>query len=204
MTTMSDAVGQVARLLGITKRSQQPTGNDAADLLNYLQGVIDRLPLFRNGEWCDVLLTSDAAYEASDGERVSPQGFDPVITLPTTYLDDCNRTKIMEDLSRVHVIGDGLYVWSSDLAAWNKADALALGDVFPFGAGDLPGIVAAAAIAAQPEYTDAQLSPVILARAEAMLKSMSARFYREVVVPADQGVLRLSNTGYNGMWVGWE
>lgn len=200
MTTMRDAVNKVARLLGVTMAGQVATGHDATDILEHMQGVIDRLPLLRNGEWCDVLLTGSAAYTAKDGERVSPQGFDPVITLPTTYLDECNNTKIMEDLSRVHVIGDGFYVWSSDLAAWNKTDSLGLNDTFPFGSSDLQGIVALTVAVAASEY-EANVSPVTQAQADAALRSFSARFYREVVVPADLGVLRLSNTGYNGVWL---
>lgn len=197
--TMRTAVSKVARLLGVTMAGQEPTGHDAADLLDHMQGVIDRLPLFRNGEWCDVLLEDASAYEASDGERISPQGFDPVITLPTTYEDDCGNTRIMEDLSRVHVIGDGFYVWSNDLAAWNKTDELTASDTFPFGSSDLQGVVALTVAIAAPEY-EANVSPVVQAQADAALRSFSGRFYREVVVPADLGVLRLSNTGYNRVW----
>lgn len=182
MTTMSDAVSKVARLLGITKRSQQPTGHDAADLLDYLQGVIDRLPLLRNGPWADVILTSDDAYEAKDGQRIALEGFDPVITLPTTYLDDENVTRIMPDLARVHVIGDGIYVWSSSLAAWNKTDGLAATDTFPFGSEDLDGIVAMAAVEAAPEYADQPLSPIIMERARLAKNSLRGRFWREAYV----------------------
>lgn len=182
MTTMSEAVGKVARLLGITKRSQQPTGHDAADLLDYLQGVIDRLPLLRNGHWVDVVLTSSDAYEARDGDRIALEGFNPVITLPTTYLDDCGETKIMRDLSRAHVIGDGIYVWSSTLAAWNKTDGLALTSTFPFGEEDLAGIVALTAVEAAPEYTDQPLSPTIQKRAMLAENSLRGRFWREEYV----------------------
>jgi hypothetical protein len=197
MTTMRQAVSKVSRLLGVTMAGQEPTGHDAADILEHMQGVIDRLPLFRNGEWDDVLLTDASAYEASDGERISPQGFDPVITLPTTYEDDCGNTKIMEDLSRVHVIGDGFYVWASDLASWNKTDSLAASDTFPFGAADLQAIIALTVVEAAPEY-EATVSPVTVARAQAGLNSFSARFYREVISPPDNGVLRMSDTGYRG------
>lgn len=182
MTTMSEAVGKVARLLGITKRSQQPNGHDAADLLDYLQGVIDRLPLLRNGHWVDVVLTSDDAYEARDGDRIAINGFNPIITLPTTYLDDENNVKIMRDLSRVHVIDDGIYVWSSTLAAWNKTNDLALTATFPFGEEDLPGIVAIAAVEAAPEYTDQPLSPTIMQRAALATNNLRGRFWREEYV----------------------
>lgn len=190
MTTMSDAVGKVARLLGITKRSQQPNGHDAADLLDYLQGVIDRLPLFRNGHWNDVVLTSNDAYTAKDGDRIALEGFDPVITLPTTYMDDCGETKIMRDLSRVHVIGDGIYVWSSTLAAWSRTDGLALTSTFPFGAEDLPGIVALAAVEAAPEYADQPLSPTIMQRAGLATNNLRGRFWREEYVREPVGVHR--------------
>jgi hypothetical protein len=191
MTTMRNAVSKVARLLGVTMAGQEPTGHDAVDLLAHMQGVIDRLPGLRDGVWRDVLLTSDADYTAGDGERISPQGFDPVITLPTTYEGEDGVTRILEDLSRVQVIGDGLYVWSTTLGAWNRADGLTAGDTFPFGPEDLPGIVALTVLEAGAEY-GAEPSQVTLVRAEAALNSFSARFYREVIVGADDGVLRLS------------
>ena len=200
MTTMRDAVNKAARLLGVTMAGQIATGHDATDILEHMQGVIDRLPLFHDGEWTDVLLTSDAAYEASDGERVSPQGFDPIITLPTTYVDDEGDTKIMEDLSRVHVIGDGIYVWSSMLGAWNKADELDINDTFPFSPKDLQGIVALTVAVAAPEY-GAQVNPVTVSQAEAALKSFSGRFYREVISPPDNGVLRMSETGADSWYL---
>lgn len=194
MTTMRNAVSKAARQLGVTAAGQEPTGHDAADLLEHMQGVIDRLPNLRDGAWRDVLLGSGADYTAKDGERISPQGFDPVITLPTTHADDCGAERIMQDLSRVQVIGDGLYVWSSSLAAWNKADGLALGDAFPFGPEDLPGIVALTVLEAADEY-GAETPQVTLLRAETALNSFSARFYREVAVRADDGVLALSEMG---------
>lgn len=197
MTTMRDAVNKVARLLSVTMAGQAATGHDADDLLEHMQGVIDRLPLFHDGEWRDVPLTSAADYTAKDGERISPQGFNPVITLPPTHKDACGREQIQEDLSRVHVIGDGFYVWSSSLAAWNKASGLKLGDAFPFGPKDLQGIVALTAVIAAPEY-QVEVAPAVISQAEAALKSFSARFYREVIVPADLGVLRMSETGRDG------
>lgn len=199
MTTMRQAVTRLARLLGVVTAGQEPTGHDATDLLAHMQGVIDNLPLFRKGEWTDVLLTSSDAYEASDGERISVEGFDPVITLPTTYEDDNGDTKIMRDLSRVHVIGDGVYVWSQSLAAWNKTDELEPGDTFPFGNEDLPGIIALTIMECAEEY-GAQVSQLTASRADAALKSFSARFYREVVVAADLGLLRLSDTGDHSGW----
>lgn len=200
MTTMRDAVNKVGRLLGVTMAGQIATGQDATDLLEHMQGVIDRLPLFHDGEWTDVLLEDAADYEASDGERISPQGFDPVITLPTTYEDDCGTTRIMEDLSRVHVIGDGIYVWSSTLAAWNRTSALDINDPFPFGPSDLQGIVALTVSVAAPEY-GAQVNAVTVSQADAALKSFSARFYREVVVPSDLALMRLSETGNDGWYL---
>jgi hypothetical protein len=194
MTTMRNAVSKVARLLGVTTAGQEPTGHDAADLLEHMQGVIDRLPLFRDGAWRDVLLTSGTDYTASDGERISPQGFDPVITLPINYEGADGVTRILDDLSRVHVIRDGIYVWSTTLGAWSKADGLTAGDPFPFGPEDLPGIVALTALEAAAEY-GAEPSQITLVRAEAALNSFSARFYREVTVRADDGVLRLSEMG---------
>ena len=200
MTTMRDAVNQAARLLGVSMAGQVPTGNDADDILVYVQGAIDRLPLLRDGEWTDVLLTSSAAYAAKDGQRISTQGFDPVITLPTTYLNDRNDAVIQEDLSRVHVIGDGLYVWSSDLAAWNKVDGLGLNDPFPFGPRDMPGVVALTVLDAGPEYS-VEPSAIIVTRAQAALRSFRSRFYREVVVSADPAYLRMSDTGVSA-WEG--
>jgi hypothetical protein len=190
MTTMRDAVTRAARLVGIVGAGQEATGHDADDFLEIVQGAIDGLPWFRNGHWKDVLLTSDADYTASDGERISAEGFDPVITLPTTYVDDCGTTKIMRDLSRVHVIGKGLYVWSSDLAAWNKADDLALGDTFPFGPRDLPGLVALAALEAAPEHSDQPLATIVAERAQAALRSLRGRFWREEIVREPDAVYR--------------
>ena len=194
MITMRNAVSKTARLIGVTAAGQEPTGHDAADILAHMQGVIDSLPGLRDGAWRDVLLTSNAAYVARDGERIAAQGFDPVITLPTTQAGEDGETRIMADLSRAHVIGDGLYVWSSSLAAWNRADGLALSDPFPFGPEDLPGIVALTALEAGPEY-GTQEEPITVARADATLKSLAARFYREIEVRADEGVLRLSEMG---------
>lgn len=194
MTTMRNAVSKVARLLGVTTVGQEPTGHDAADLLGHMQSVIDRLPGLRDGAWRDVLLSSDADYTANDGERISPQGFDPVITLPTTFADDGGVMRILEDLSRVQVIGDGLYVWSSTLGAWNRADGLTANDPFPFGPEDLPGIVALTVLEAADEY-GAEASQMTALRATEALTSFSSRFYREVAIRAEDSVLRLSETG---------
>lgn len=194
MTTMRQAVSKVARLLGVTVAGQEPTGHDAADILDHMQSVIDRLPGLRDGVWRDVLLGDDADYTASDGERIAAQGFDPVITLPTTFAEERGATKIMPDLSRVHVIGDGIYVWSATLGAWNRADGLTPGDPFPFGPEDLPGIVALTVLEAGADY-GAEPSQISVLRAEAALTSFSGRFYRDISVRADDGVLALSETG---------
>lgn len=190
MSTMNDAVILTGEELSIIPAGQVPTGTDSKHLLRCLQAAIDGLYGLRNGAWKDVLLTSDADYTASDGERISPQGFDPVITLPTTYKDDCGRERIMRDLSRVHVIGDGLFVWSSTLAAWNKTDQLSLEDRFPFGDEDLPGIVAMAAVLAAPKYSDGDLSPVIVLTAQASAKALKGRLYREAFVRDPDPVYR--------------
>lgn len=197
MTTMRKAVSQAARLIGVTAAGQEPTGHDAADILAHMQTVIDGLPGLRDGAWREVLLTGDAAYTARAGERIAAQGFNPVITLPTTQTGEDGETRIMADLSRVQVIGEGLYVWSSSLAAWNRADGLTLSDPFPFGPEDLPGIVALTALAAANEY-GAQEAQITVVRAEAALKALSARLYREVNVRAGEGVLRLSEMGRIG------
>lgn len=182
MTTMSEAVSKVSRLLGITKRSQQPTGHDAADLLAYLQSTIDNLQLLRNGPWCDVRLTSATAVTAKDGHRIDKQGYAATVSLPATYVDDCGCTHLTEDLSRVHVIGTGIFVYSSSLATWNKTDGLAATDTFPFGSEDLDGIVAMAAVEAAPEYADQPLSPIIMERARLAKNSLRGRFWREAYV----------------------
>ena len=199
MTTIRNAVSKTARLLGVTSAGQEPTGHDAADLRDHMQSAIYHRQALRDGPWRDVLLTSDAAHVAKDGERIAAQGFDPVITLPTTYADEDGETRIMQDLSRVSVIGDGLYVWSSSLAAWNKVDGLGLNDPFPFGPEDLPGLVALTALEAGAEY-GVEDSQVAVVRADAALKSFTARFYREPSVPAEDGVLRLSETGGGQGW----
>lgn len=184
MSTMRDVENTAARLLGLVIAGQQPTGHDASNLHDIHKSVLARLPLLRDGPWTDVILTSDDDYEASDGERITLEGYDPVVTLPTTYEDDCGNTVVQRDLSRVHVIGDGLYVWSSSLASWNKTDDLAVGDTFPFGPEDQPGIAALIAVEAADEY-GVQLSPLVIARAEAVVTSMQARFWRGLSATVD-------------------
>jgi hypothetical protein len=202
VVTVADAVREAAELCSvvIAGAGQVPTGLDATFIRKTMLGLIAALPGFRNGEWCNVLLTSDAAYEAKDGERISPQGFNPVITLPATYTDDCGTVRIQEDMSRVHVIKDGFYLYAASLGEWNKTNDLAESDPFPFGSEDRPGLVALTAAAIGKQY-GADLDPFQKMLADNFLKSWSARVYREVIVPADLGVLRLSNTGYNGVWL---
>ena len=108
MTTMRTAVDKAARLLGVTMAGQTATGQDAADVLEHMQGVIDRLPLFHNGEWTEVLMSSAGQYVAQDGERINRQGFEAAVVLPTTYADRCGGVTAQQDLSRVQVIGDGI------------------------------------------------------------------------------------------------
>lgn len=187
MTTMRDAVSKVSRLLGVTMAGQEPTGADAADILDHLQGAIDRLPGLRNGPWTDVFLTTDAAYDAKDGERVVVEDSDPVITIPAVYVDECGRTRVPGDLSRVHVVNDGLFVFSASLGAWRKTDALAAGDPFPFGDEDLPGIIALTVVEAAEEY-GAQVSQLTASRAEATLTGMTARFWRGLPAKVDPGL----------------
>lgn len=197
MTTVRDIVIRIARKIGVTPGDQAPTGRDAEDLLSYLQGVIDGLPLLRDGAWRDVILTSAAAYTAKDGDRIAPQGFDPVITLPTSFIDAHGAQKLQRDLSRVHVIGDGLYVWSASRGAWGKADGLGLSDVLPFGAEDEAGLVALTILAAADEY-GAPISQSVVATAQEALQSFEARFHREQPARVDPALLRLSEMGHCG------
>lgn len=187
MITMSDAVTQVARQANVVASGGVPDGHVAADIRAAVQGVIDSLPLFHNGPWADVLLTSSDAYEAKDGERIAVQGFDPVITLPTTYEDDCGDTKIMRDLSRVQVIGDGIYVYSSVLGAWNKTDELEPGDPFPFAQNDYLGIVAQTVVEIAHLYSDTPAPPAIVRRAEQSVASFRGRFWRTIYVREPDG-----------------
>ena len=176
MKTMSDAVTMSARMVGVVRAGQTPKTNDANDLLAHMQGAIDTLPHLRNGPWRDVLLSSGAEYIAKDGQRISLEGFNPVITLPTSITRGGSRG-IQRDLSRVHVIGDGIYVWVASLGAWRKTDGLSLGDPFPFGDEDLPGIAAMTAILAAPEY-GADIAPATANLASATTASLRSRLYR--------------------------
>ncbi len=176
MTTMLQAVTRAARMLGIVRAGQVPKTHDANDILAHMQGVIDTLPHFRSGAWCDVLLSSSTAYTARDGQRISLEGFAPVITLPTK-LNRAGDPGFPRDLSRIHIVGKGIYVWSSTLGSWNKTDGLGLGDPFPFGDEDLPGIAAMTAIIAAAEY-GATIDPATMLIASRTTASLRSRFYR--------------------------
>jgi hypothetical protein len=197
MTTTRDIVTRIARRIGVTPGDQVPTSRDAQAILDCLNGVIETLPLLRDGPWRDVILASSAPYSAKDGDRISPQGFDPIISMPTTFTDERGVERLQRDLSRVHVIGDGLYVWSVSRGAWGKADGLGLGDESPFGTEDEAGLVALAALAAADDY-GAPVSATTAAQAAEALSSFEARFHREVPARVDDAFLRLSEMGQCG------
>lgn len=190
MKTMRDAEIDVARQASVVASGGVPDGQVALDLREAVQGVIDNLPLFHDGYWRDVILTSSDAYTAADGDRINLDGYSPVVTLPTTYVDDCGDTKIMPDLSRVHVIGEGIYVWSSILGAWNNTDELEPGDPFPFAQKDYLGIVAQTVVEIAHLYSDTPVPPAIVRRATLSVNSLRGRFWREAYVREPDTVYR--------------
>lgn len=199
MTTCLEVCSRALRALGVLGAGEEAAGDDAADALQHLQAMLDDLPLLRNGEWSEVILTSAEAYTAKDGERITTNGFDAPITLATTYEDECGRTVPQRDLSRVQILGEhdqaGMWIWSAGKGAWGRADGLGLTDELPFGAQDDAGLVAMLAVELSAEYPG-EVRPATVARAQRQVTSFRARFYREVIVRADEAYLRTSDMGY--------
>lgn len=193
-TTVLDILTRAARILGVVRAGESPSGADQADLLQHLQDVIDGLPLLRDGEWADVVLTSAAAYSASDGERIAPQGYAAPITLPATLVNEAGETVPQQDLSRVQVIGSGLWVYSASKGAWSQVDGLTIDDDSPFGDEDTGALAALVAVSAAEEY-GAQLPQVSVQRASRGINSFRGRFYREAPVYVDDAYLVMSEMG---------
>jgi hypothetical protein len=196
MTTCLDIVNRALRYQGVLKAGQSASGSDASDALQHFQDVVNGLPLLRNGEWSDTYLQSSAAYEATDGERITVAAtYAPTITLPATYTNSAGDTVPQLDLSRVLIVGDsdtvstvGLWVFSASSGAWAQVNSLALSDDSPFGPEDAAGLAALVAISMVDEY-GGQVGAPTLARAQAAAAGFRARFYREVIVTADDAYL---------------
>lgn len=202
MATVLEILTRSARALGVVRAGQAPTGNDAADLLQKMQDAVNGLPLLRDGEWSDVTLTSAAAYEAEDGERVHTAGYAASITLPTTYTDEDGVEKRTRDLSRVQIIGgeqEGLWVYSASNGSWSQVDALELTSESPFGPEDSAGLAAIVAFMAGPEYGAPAEAPTV-ALAQSALNSFRARFYRDVQVMAAPEHVRNSEMGFSNFY----
>lgn len=205
MTTILDHASRALRALGVIGKGQVASGSDGEDALQHYQDMINDLPGLRKGRWTEVLLTSAAAYEASDGERINVQGYAATITLPTTYEDATGTTVPQRDLSRVQIIGTGhaqagLWVYVASAGAWVQVDDLELSDDVPFGAEDDAGMVAMLAVELAPEFGEqATLSQVVIERAGRQLRSFRARFRRAVTVPVDAALTVMSDTGDSGM-----
>lgn len=178
MTTSLEIISK-ARLWAEGERDIA-SGSDGQFALMRYQNLIDNLPLFRTGHWCDVILTSADDYAAKDGERVVPNGFDAVITLPATYTDQCGKVHVQQDLSRVQVIGKGLWVFSVSNGAWRQADGLTLESDCPFGPEDEQGLAAMLAVALASDASGSlnELSPAVTQTAQAQVNKFRSRFYR--------------------------
>jgi hypothetical protein len=203
MSTVLDILTRAGRAMGTTVAGGAPSGSDLRDMLAQFQDIVDGLPLLRLGEWTDVILTSTAAYSASDGERINTAGFAATITLPTTYTDECNNTVPQIDMSRVQIIGgtqEGLYIYSASNGSWAQVDALATGDASPFGPEDTRGLACMVAVAMVDEY-GGEVSAVTVSRAEKQMASLRARFYREVIVKADLAFYRNPEMGFRNSFV---
>lgn len=196
-STMRDIVNRALRQLGVVPFGEVATATQADQALDAARRVIDNLPLFRKGVWTDVVLDSADDYDANDGDRIALNGYAADITLPATYEDDNGDTRLQKDLSRVQVIGTGLYVFPSSLGAWMQADSLTLSSDFPFGPEDEVGFAAMLAVEMSDELACPVPEKAVLQAAE-QVKSFRARFYREVNVSAPDGVLALSDIGFAG------
>lgn len=198
--TVLDILKRAGRAMGTLQQGQEPEGSDAADMLEQLQDIVNDQVIRPEQPWTDVILTSAADYEASDGERITTAGYAADITLPTTYENDDGDTVPTRDLARVQIIGSGhsqagLWIWSASKGDWAQVDALATSDDSPFGDEDTRGLACMVAVAMVDEY-GGEVSAVTVSRAQQQANSFRARMYREVTVKADSAFYTTSEMGW--------
>jgi hypothetical protein len=203
VTTLLDFANRAYRVLGVLGAGQVASGNKGEDALQQFQDLVNDMPGLRKGAWTGVIIDSDSAYTAEDGERIHCGAYNPTITLPTTYVDEAGITQPQRDMSRVQIIGgdqEGLWLYSASTGGWAQVDALALADDSPFGPEDDGGMVALLAVALAPEFGEqATLSSVVIERAGRQLRSFRARFRRETSVGVDLAFVSLSDIGTRGL-----
>lgn len=185
MATCLEIITRAARYLGVIRAAETLGDTDAADLMQHLQDAIDSLPLFINGEWCDVLLTTNDAYTALDGDRIAAaDGITGTVELENTYLNNCGASVPQRDFARVLIVATGPWVFVASNGAWRQTYGLTADSDSPFGDEDAAGLAALVAVSAAPEY-GAEISEPVAQRAALSLKKFRARFYRHTVTEAE-------------------
>jgi hypothetical protein len=180
MSKCRDIVRRALRLIGELTSGQEPTGPDAEDGVERLQGLILDLPgLIQNGQWHERAIAYPTPYAAREGHRYTVTAPGSVVLPATITWDACHRPP--HDLTKVQILGAadnaGLWIYSATNGAWRQADALTINSDSPFGQEDDEGLAAQLAVNMADEYGETvALGPRTLSKAQQSTRSFRARF----------------------------